>query len=318
MIRQYGDHPSILVWSMHNESPYAMTWMKHRDLDQNRALSVAVSRPWRRRLDPLPRRAPRLGDGRRCYYYGWYDGKLDDAATAKEAPLVTEYGAAALPAVDTLRTMFDATTIWPRTIEDWETWKFADFQPKTTFDIARVKQGEDLRAFVAEHAALPGHRSPLHDRAPPAPQVGRSTRDLSVRVRRTTGRRITWSVLDYYRRPKLGYAAVQAAMQRLLPSLAYDPQNPAAPIAIFVVNDFLHAFPKARVAWHVIGAGAPSGERVLDLPADAVVKVADLGPIAGWRAGARGSQVRISSATPAGAGQAQLGRRGLHRGDAQN
>ena len=33
---------------------------------------------------------------------------------------------------------------------------------------------------------------------------------------------ITWSVVDYYRRPKLAYATLRDSMQRLLPSIEYD------------------------------------------------------------------------------------------------
>src|SRR4029077_5630416 len=67
---------------------------------------------------------------------------------------------------------------------------------------------------------------------------------------------ITWSVLDYYRRPKLGYAALQASMQPLLASVEYDPQDPAHPMAIYVVNDRPTALPGARVEWRVTDGAA--------------------------------------------------------------
>jgi beta-mannosidase len=73
MIRQYHDHPSILVWCMHNESPHAMTWMKHKTEGQNLALDDALA-ALGRRLDPsrVVHRDSGTGDGH--YYYGWYDG----------------------------------------------------------------------------------------------------------------------------------------------------------------------------------------------------------------------------------------------------
>src|SRR5207247_11058201 len=86
------------------------------------------------------------GDG--DYYYGWYEGKLGDILSAETAPMVTEYGAAALPAVETLRTMFDASTLWPETPAAWEAWQFADFQPKNTFELAQIARGRDIDAFV--------------------------------------------------------------------------------------------------------------------------------------------------------------------------
>jgi beta-mannosidase len=305
MVVQYGDHPSIVVWSMHNESPYAMTWMKRRDPDQNRALDEALT-TLVRGLDPsrVVHRDSGTGDGH--YYYGWYDGQLNDVARAEEAPFVTEYGAEALPSAETLKTMFDAKTLWPRTAQDWETWKFADFQPKTTFDIAGVQQGEDLVAFIRNSQRYQA-------------TVVRYTTEL-LRRRKWAGNTgvyqfmfvddwpsITWSVLDYYRRPKLGYDAMKSAMQRVLPSIAYDPQNPAAPISIYVVNDLLAPLTRAKVAWRVTGiADATPREQVVDVPADGVIKVADLGPMRALAEGAR-LDVRVTSAAGEAIAESHLG-----------
>jgi beta-mannosidase len=307
MVRQYGDHPSIVVWSMHNESPYAMTWMKRRDPEQNRALDDALAARVRG-LDPsrVVHRDSGTGDGH--YYYGWYDGQLDDAAQAKEAPFVTEYGAAALPGVETLRTMFDANTLWPRTPEEWDSWRFADFQPQTTFDVARVEQGPDLGAFV--------HNTQRYQAT-----LLRYTTEL-LRRRKWAGNTgiyqfmfvddwpsITWSVLDYYRRPKLGYAAMKAAMAPLLPSIAYDPQNPSAPLSIYVVNDRLTPLPGARVSWWVTGFGrnGPAGEQAVDVPADGVAKVVDLGAIPALADAGAHLEVRITSAAGEPLAEARLG-----------
>jgi len=64
MVRQYGNHPSIVVWCMHNESPHAMSWMKHRDPDQNRALDDALA-SLAKKLDPsrVVHRDSGTGDG---------------------------------------------------------------------------------------------------------------------------------------------------------------------------------------------------------------------------------------------------------------
>ena len=282
MVVEYGDHPSILVWCMHNESPHAMAWMQHRSPDQNLALDDALA-ALARRLDPsrVVHRDSGTGDGH--YYYGWYDGKLADVATATLLPLVTEYGAAALPPVETLRTMFDADTLWPDTPKDWESWQFADFQPKNTFELAKVSQGRDIGEFV------------LNSQRYQATTVRYTTELLRRRKwRSSTGifqfmfvddwPSITWSVVDYYRRPKLAYQALEQSMQRLLPSLEYTPDDPGKPIALHIVNDFTTAFPGARVTWQITASGAPGaadvrGERTLDIPADDVVQVADLGVV---------------------------------------
>jgi beta-mannosidase len=279
MVRQYGDHPSIGLWCMHNEAPYAMTWMKRRDPNQNLDLDEALA-DLARRLDPsrIVQRDSGTGDGH--YYYGWYDGKLDDVATAHEVPMVTEYGAAALPAVETLRTMFDEKTLWPRTAAEWEPWKFADFQPHNTFDVAKVKAGRDLAELVRNtqkyQAIVVRYTTELFRRRKWAGSTG-----IYQFMFVDDWPSITWSVLDYYRRPKLGYAALEASMQPLLPSVEYDPQDPKHPVAIYVVNDRAAALPGARVVWRVAEGETIGleGEKTLDIPADGVVKVVELGAL---------------------------------------
>ncbi|HEY2515181.1 MAG TPA: glycoside hydrolase family 2 TIM barrel-domain containing protein [Polyangiaceae bacterium] len=277
MIREYGDHPSIVLWCMHNESPHAMAWMQHRDPSQNLALDEALT-ALAKKLDPsrVVHRDSGTGDGH--YYYGWYDGTLPDVAKAKVVPLVTEYGAAALPAVETLRTMFDADALWPDTPRDWETWQFADFQPKNTFELARVSQGHDIEEFV--------HNTQRYQAT-----VVRYTTEVFRRRKWQGGTgiyqfmfsddwpSITWSVLDYYRRPKLAFGALKESMQRLLPSLEYAPDDPTKPITLYVVNDFTNAFPGAKAKWTLKRSDGTEkkGERALDIAADSVARVAELG-----------------------------------------
>jgi beta-mannosidase len=307
MIREYGDHPSIVVWCMHNESPHAMTWMKHKVADQNLALDEALTAR-ARALDPsrVVHRDSGTGDGH--YYYGWYDGKLTDAATAEMVPFVTEYGAAALPPVETLRTMFDDATLWPASARDWESWQYADFQPKNTFDLAKVKRGNSIEDFVESSQRYQAI-------------AVRYTTELLRRKkwRGSTGvyqfmfvddwPAITWSVVDYYRRPKAAYVALKEAMQQVLPSLEYVPDDPRAKIVLHVVSDLPTVIEGARVAWKIAHGGEEQAfERRLDVPADDVVKVADLGVVSGLAEGSARIEVTVTTAAGEVLGRATLGR----------
>jgi beta-mannosidase len=280
MVRQYHDHPSILVWCMHNESPHAMTWMKHKTEGQNLALDDALA-ALARRLDPsrVVHRDSGTGDGH--YYYGWYDGKAGDVTTADVLPFVTEYGAAALPNVETLRTMFDGEALWPRTPKDWETWQFADFQPRNTFGLANVKQGKDLAEFVKNTQEYQANVVRFQTEVLRRRKWTKSTGVYHFMFS-DDWPAITWAVVDYYRRPKLALGALRDSMQRLLPSIEYDVHDPRKPVSVHVVNDLLAPVARARVVWRVMDGDArvSAGERQVDVPADGVVRVADLGTIA--------------------------------------
>ncbi len=282
MIDRYYDHPSIIVWCMHNESPHSMSWMKKRDPRQNLALDEALFQV-AKKADParIPHRDSGAGDGHS--YTGWYVFQIGDLV--KDMPkerYITEFGAQGLPALDTLKAMFDAATLWPDTPLDWEAWKFADFQPDQTFDLAKVKMGKTIQEFISSsqryQANLIRFQTEVFRRA---------------KWTRTTGLyqfmfvddwpSITWSVVDYYRRPKLAYATLRDSMQRLLPSIEYDIHRAEGPVALWVVNDHLQPVPKAVVKWKITdpksGSAPAVRSRTVDIPADAVIKVTDLGAL---------------------------------------
>jgi beta-mannosidase len=85
---------------------------------------------------------------------------------------------------------------------------------------------------------------------------------------------VTWSVVDYYRRPKRGYTTLSESMQPTLPSIEYAIDNPSAPITLWVVNDRFEAFPGARLKWTF---GGREQSQTVDVPADGVIKVAAIG-----------------------------------------
>ncbi|HVZ74191.1 MAG TPA: glycoside hydrolase family 2 TIM barrel-domain containing protein [Polyangia bacterium] len=282
MIDRYYDHPSILVWCMHNESPHSMSWMKKRDQNQNLALDEKLYEV-AKKADPsrIPHRDSGAGDGHS--YTGWYVFQIGDLV--KDLPkerYITEFGAEALPALETLQTMFDADTLWPDTPLDWEAWKFADFQPDQTFDLAKVKMGKTIQEFIASsqryQANLIRFQTEVFRRAKWTKTTG-----LYQFMFVDDWPSITWSVVDYDRRPKLGYASLRDSMQRLLPSIEYDIHKATGPIALWVVNDHLQGVPKATVKWKLTdpkGGGKPTVQsRTVDIPADAVIKVTDLGSI---------------------------------------
>ncbi len=307
MVRQYKNHPSIILWSMHNESPHAMTWMKRKDKDQNLALDKALVE-LAARLDPsrIAHRDSGTGDGH--YYYGWYDGKAGDLATLSPVqPLVTEYGAAALPNVETLKTMFDAKTLWPTTPQDWEAWQFADFQPSNTFKMAQVKQGKDIQEFVDNsqryQAALVRYQTEVFRRKKWNGNTG-----IYQFMFVEDWPSITWAVVDYYRRPKFGYASLRDSMQRLLPSIEYDVHDATKPITLHIVNDYEQAFDKARISWKIVDAkGAHAEEsRVVDIAPDSAAKVVELGVIPALASGAH-LVVTVEDATSKVLGTSEIG-----------
>src|SRR6202008_3152275 len=77
MIDRFYNHPSIIVWCMHNESPHSMTWMKKRDPQQNAALDRALYEVAKQKdSSRIPHGDSGAGDGHS--YTGWYVFQIGD------------------------------------------------------------------------------------------------------------------------------------------------------------------------------------------------------------------------------------------------
>ncbi|TET48908.1 MAG: beta-galactosidase [Anaerolineales bacterium] len=262
MIDWLYNHPSIVVWCCHNEP--------------------SVNR---HTLDPLLEQVAREEDSTRYVdiasdysyhpYPGWYFGRYEEFRGLPAAPFVNEFGAQALPNVETLREMFTPEQMWP---PDWEEWAWRDFQHLETFAIAGVEMGESIEEFVENSQQYQAQLLKFaieHYRA--------------AKYRRATGLfqfmfvefwpSITWAVVDYYRRPKKGYEALKRAFQPVLPVIQTWRRvwvrggRGGVRYAISVVNDLPRAFDGARVRTWVLD---PSGKKVseeeaqVDVPADGV------------------------------------------------
>jgi hypothetical protein len=109
MITGLNNHPSIVAWCCHNESPWDASWMAgqagglydpahNRDLDA-RLETVA------RELDPARYIHRNSGTGDGHVYPGWYAGHWRDFQDSPGAPFVTEYGAQGLPVRQNIQRM---------------------------------------------------------------------------------------------------------------------------------------------------------------------------------------------------------------------
>jgi len=274
MVALFFNHPSIIVWSMHNESPHAMSWMKRKVQNQNLALDEALLAEATRR-DPtrVAHRDSGTGDGHP--YPGWYGGKVADYAALPGAPFLTEYGAQALPIPETIKGMWpaEARSSWPIPETAWDVWGFHNFQREHTFKTAKIPLGKTLEDFIWNsqnyQAALLRFATEHYRRAKWTKVTG-----LYQFMFVDDWPSVTWSVVDYYRRPKRGYTTLAETMQPTLPSIEYAIDDPGAPITLWVVNDRFEAFPGARLKWKI---GGQEHSRTLDVPADGVVKASVVG-----------------------------------------
>jgi beta-mannosidase len=198
MIRQFYNHPSIITWVCQNEST---------------AYNVNV-------LDPLLARVGAQEDSSRPvrptsvfaehHYQGWYGGDYHDYVATPGGPIISELGAQALPALEETREMFGDA--WP---PDWQKMAYHDFQYEQTFHVARIPTGSSWAEFVANSQRYQADLIKFaieHYRRARYQKVGSFFHFLFGDCWPS----VTWSVVSYRRKPKLGYFALQRAYQPVL------------------------------------------------------------------------------------------------------
>jgi beta-mannosidase len=109
MVTQLYNHPSIIAWCCHNETPWDSPWMADAaggsyDPAQNRQLDQDLEAIGRE-LDPTRYVHRASGAGDRHTYPGWYDGHWRGYRDLSGAPFITEYGAQGLPVKASLQRM---------------------------------------------------------------------------------------------------------------------------------------------------------------------------------------------------------------------
>lgn len=101
MVTGLYNHPSIIAWCCHNESPWDAPWMAARSGEKfnpahNRELDMRLETIVRS-LDPTRYIHLNSGTGDGHTYPGWYIGNWRDFINLPSAPYITEYGAQGLP-----------------------------------------------------------------------------------------------------------------------------------------------------------------------------------------------------------------------------
>ncbi|MCE9908845.1 MAG: glycoside hydrolase family 2 protein [Hafnia paralvei] len=286
LLQQWGNHPSVIVWAGQNEPPFDSPWMKQRfsdwtpDLNRPLAESVATT------LSEDPSRIiHRWSSVNEHYWQGWYFGVPTDFLKAAQSSIISEFGAQALPRIETLRTIIPADKMWPATSAPddpgWDVWKYHDFQPEEAFGIAKLSRGRTPEEFISNTQNYQADVIQL------AAESYRRQRYQPVAALfqfmfSETWPSINWAVVDYRRIPKKGYFALQKAYQPVLPSiepitLTWYPGE-SGKIGLWAINDRWLNYRGARLSWVVLQGGheLARGSLGLDLPADSGHKVTEL------------------------------------------
>jgi beta-mannosidase len=236
MVKLLFNHPSIAFWCCHNEPGEQIETLDPHlndavlSLDTSRIVKLASN------YEEHP-------------YFGWYWGNKEHYSAVPMGPLVTEYGAQALPDLSSLNKFIGSKKMFP---PDWEKWEYHNFQYDQTFLVARVHAGKNIKEFINNSQSYQS-------------SVIKTAADFYRRERfkKITGifqfmfidcwESITWSVVDYFEKKKAGYYTLQQVYQPIYVSVEerqkrYFPGNKLH-IMLYIINDMQKIFTGCSVSF---------------------------------------------------------------------
>ncbi len=268
MVRLLINHPSVALWCCQNESGV----YNHHVLAP--MMADAVSR------EDTSRFIHAVCEFGEHTYPGWYVGHYRDYSAYPATPILSEFGAQALPDVESCKRM--AGESFP---PDWAALAFHDFQYHQTFHIAGVELGQNWEEFVESsqsyQARLLKFSLELYRRAK-YERLGGMFQFMFMDCWES----VTWAVVGYNRVPKKGYHVLKQCYQPVLIGIEqqsdkllvgksrawlYFPYT----VAPFVVNDRHETLDDCTYQVSISGANTDlhfESEERFTLPADSVVQ----------------------------------------------
>ena len=247
MVKLHYNHPSVVFWCCHNEPGKQIETLDPllyeavSGIDKSRIIRMASN------YEEHP-------------YDGWYWGSKEHFAAKPMGPLVTEFGAQALPEIKSLKKIIPHGDIEHPAEESWA---YHDFQYEQTFNVAEVDRGKNVKEFITNSQE---YQSDLLKTAIDFYRRGKN-KDITAVFQFMfidCWPSITWSVVDYFGEKKEGYTALQKAFQPLYISVNVRQKKNFAgqklKIDYWIINDLHRSFKSCEFVISL------EGENIFNVP----------------------------------------------------
>jgi len=274
MIAMLYNHPSIFIWSLHNEPPWDSDWMKWKYPDYSNTQNKALDNRLYSVMEATDtyHLNKKFSSNLEHPWFGWYSGKYKDFNATSKVPVITEYGAQAIPKLSSLKKFIPNKYLSPNGDRAKKLWEYHNYQ----FDWSE-KNGVKFKGNLAQLIS--------DSQTYQADLIKYATEMLRIqKYNGTTGifqfmfnegwPSMNWGIVDYYREVKPGYTALQKAYA---PIIIVAKQISQESIELYVVNDTLSSIDNANL---FVTAYSPEDKESYKYPLsvqkDSVKKIATL------------------------------------------
>ncbi len=248
MVEYLYNHPSIILWSIHNEPPWDSPWMKWKYFDykksdkQNYKLDLALFDVVKKR--DTTRHIKMISDGKEHPWYGWYSLDYFAFDDKLKSSVISEYGAQALPNINSLQKIIPTDKLFPKSKKDFKIWNYFNFQERENFEIAKIKKGANIFEFIENSQT---YQADLIKYATESMRV-QKYKNISAIFQFLFNEPFTsinWGIIDNFRVPKKGYFSLKNSFEPILPIAKLKDNK----IDIYVVNDYLREFKDVKLSY---------------------------------------------------------------------
>lgn len=235
MVNQFHHHPSIVFWCCHNEPGDQIKTLDEFLFDA--VLSEDNTR--------IIRKASNFEE--HCYE-GWYWGKIDNYVATPMGPIVTEFGAQALPDKNSINKFIPNEYLDK---PESELWNYHNFQYEQTFHIAKIDRGNSIDEFIENSQRYQADllKQSIHQyRRKKYNGINGIFQFMFIDCWPS----ITWSVIDYFGKKKKGFYALKDSFSPILLSIdlrqnIYSNLSKKLNIEFYIINDYHLEFQNFKV-----------------------------------------------------------------------
>lgn len=240
MVNLLYNNPSICFWCCHNEPGEQIHTLDH--LLKDGILSQDQTR--------IIRNASNYEEHP---YDGWYWGNMEHFAAAPMGPLVTEFGAQALPVKKSLQKFIPEEKLYPPNIDYW---KYHNFQPDTTFNIAKIDTGNNIDDFIENSQKYQSDliKTAVHFyRRKKKSNISGLFQFMFIDCWPS----ITWSIVDYYLQKKQAFETLKECYSPLFLSVNFRQDqyfpNSKLNFDFHIINDLHEKFENLEIYIYISG-----------------------------------------------------------------